>query len=61
MRSIFPVIVCSLMLASCATPPIGLPIDSRQFAQNCPASATSIAGGPATPYSCLPGGRESGH
>jgi hypothetical protein len=26
----------------------------------CPGSATSVAGGPPTPYSCVPGGRESG-
>jgi hypothetical protein len=24
----------------------------------CPGSATSIAGGPATPFDCVPGGRE---
>lgn len=26
----------------------------------CPGSATSASGGPATPYDCVPGGREGG-
>lgn len=60
MKSILAAIAAGVMVAGCSAAPFDMRVDSRHFAQNCPASATSIAGGPPTPYSCLPGGRESG-
>jgi hypothetical protein len=52
-------VMAVLLLGACTSTPFGLAPDTRHIAQNCPASASSYSGGPATPYSCLSGGRET--
>jgi hypothetical protein len=52
-------LMAALILGACTTTPFDLAPDTRHIAQICPDSASSYSGGPATSYSCLPGGRDS--
>jgi len=52
-------VMAALILGACTTTPFDLVPDTRHIAQSCPDSASSYSGGPANPYSCLPGGRET--